>query len=60
MQVMDRCSINHSNPHTTDSTVFGGTNPPTQVTRVGNHALGIGKDLVRLFAQKLAPTLAFE
>ena len=51
MQVMDRCGINHSNPHPTDSTVLGGTNPPAQITRVGNDALGIGKNLVRLFAQ---------
>ena len=51
MQVMHRCGINHSNPHPTDSTVLGGTNPPAQITRVGNDALGIGKNLVRLFAQ---------
>ena len=60
MQVMHRRGVNHSNPHTTDSTGLGGTNPPTQITRVGNDALGIGKNLVRLFAQNLTPPLPFE
>ena len=51
MQVMHRCGINHSNSHTTDSAALSGTNPPAQIARVGNDALGIGKNLVRLFSQ---------
>lgn len=50
MQVVHRRGINHSDAHTTDSTVLSGTNPPAQITGVGNHALGIGKNLVRLFS----------
>jgi hypothetical protein len=60
MQVVHRRGINHSDAHTTDSTVLSGTNPPAQITGVGNHALGIGKNLVRLFSQKLSPPLSFE
>jgi hypothetical protein len=57
---MNRRGVNHPDAHTTDSTVLSGTNPTAQITSVGNNPLGIGKDLVRLFSQKLTPSLSFE
>jgi hypothetical protein len=57
---MNRRGVNHPDAHTTDSTVLSGTNPTAQITSVGNNPLGIGKNLVRFFAQKLTPPLPFE
>jgi hypothetical protein len=48
---MNRRGVNHPDAHTTDSTVLSGTNPTAQITSVGNNPLGIGKNLVRFFAQ---------
>jgi hypothetical protein len=55
VQIEDATDIQLSIPNT----VLTGNDRFT-LRGVGNNALGIGKDLVRLFSQKLTPSLSFE
>jgi hypothetical protein len=60
VQVMHRRSIDHSNPYATNATLFRSSYPAGQIAGVGDDALRVGKNFVRLFSQKLSPSLSLK
>jgi hypothetical protein len=58
--VVHRRGVDHANAHATNATLFRSSYPAGQITGVGNDALGVGKNFVRLFAQELTSSLSLE
>jgi hypothetical protein len=58
--VVHRRGVDHANAHAAHATMFRSVDPATKITGVSDDALGIGKNFVRLFSEKLASTLSLE